>query len=391
MVYFTTIYMKSFNDLGLSANLTQNISALGYKTPFPIQEEVIPAILNKKDVMGIARTGSGKTASFVLPILEHLQKSTVVKSRNIQVLILVPTRELAIQIQNVFTEFNLNLDRKIKTMAVYGGISINPQMKGMLGVEVLIATPGRLLDLLDHKALSLQEVSVFGIDEADKMFQMGFEEEMSKIIALLPQKRQTILFSATLSDKIEELKNKLGLTPLVVEIKSEATAADDVLIEQIAYQISTEKKGPFLRYLIKSQQLKQVLVFVSSSRTADNLVEKLNKNGISAAAIHGKKSQGGRNSALQDFKDKFVDVLVATDLISRGIHIEQLPVVINYELPRSPQDYVHRIGRTGRANFPGKAISLIVPEDEHHFKIIQKKSKLRIALQTTESINLQGY
>lgn len=391
MVYFTTIYMKSFNDLGLSANLTQNISALGYKTPFPIQEEVIPAILNKKDVMGIARTGSGKTASFVLPILEHLQKSTVVKSRNIQVLILVPTRELAIQIQNVFTEFNLNLDRKIKTMAVYGGISINPQMKGMLGVEVLIATPGRLLDLLDHKALSLQEVSVFGVDEADKMFQMGFEEEMSKIIALLPQKRQTILFSATLSDKIEELKNKLGLTPLVVEIKSEATAADDVLIEQIAYQISTEKKGPFLRYLIKSQQLKQVLVFVSSSRTADNLVEKLNKNGISAAAIHGKKSQGGRNSALQDFKDKFVDVLVATDLISRGIHIEQLPVVINYELPRSPQDYVHRIGRTGRANFPGKAISLIVPEDEHHFKIIQKKSKLRIALQTTESINLQGY
>nr|WP_317632201.1 DEAD/DEAH box helicase [uncultured Flavobacterium sp.] len=383
--------MKSFNDLGLSANLTQNISALGYKTPFPIQEEVIPAILNKKDVMGIARTGSGKTASFVLPILEHLQKSTVVKSRNIQVLILVPTRELAIQIQNVFTEFNLNLDRKIKTMAVYGGISINPQMKGMLGVEVLIATPGRLLDLLDHKALSLQEVSVFGVDEADKMFQMGFEEEMSKIIALLPQKRQTILFSATLSDKIEELKNKLGLTPLVVEIKSEATAADDVLIEQIAYQISTEKKGPFLRYLIKSQQLKQVLVFVSSSRTADNLVEKLNKNGISAAAIHGKKSQGGRNSALQDFKDKFVDVLVATDLISRGIHIEQLPVVINYELPRSPQDYVHRIGRTGRANFPGKAISLIVPEDEHHFKIIQKKSKLRIALQTTESINLQGY
>ena len=307
MVYFTTIYMKSFNDLGLSANLTQNISALGYKTPFPIQEEVIPAILNKKDVMGIARTGSGKTASFVLPILEHLQKSTVVKSRNIQVLILVPTRELAIQIQNVFTEFNLNLDRKIKTMAVYGGISINPQMKGMLGVEVLIATPGRLLDLLDHKALSLQEVSVFGVDEADKMFQMGFEEEMSKIIALLPQKRQTILFSATLSDKIEELKNKLGLTPLVVEIKSEATAADDVLIEQIAYQISTEKKGPFLRYLIKSQQLKQVLVFVSSSRTADNLVEKLNKNGISAAAIHGKKSQGGRNSALQDFKDKFVE------------------------------------------------------------------------------------
>ena len=391
MVYFTTIYMKSFNDLGLSANLTQNISALGYKTPFPIQEEVIPAILNKKDVMGIARTGSGKTASFVLPILEHLQKSTVVKSRNIQVLILVPTRELAIQIQNVFTEFNLNLDRKIKTMAVYGGISINPQMKGMLGVEVLIATPGRLLDLLDHKALSLQEVSVFGVDEADKMFQMGFEEEMSKIIALLPQKRQTILFSATLSDKIEELKNKLGLTPLVVEIKSEATAADDVLIEQIAYQISTEKKGPFLRYLIKSQQLKQVLVFVSSSRTADNLVEKLNKNGISAAAIHGKKSQGGRNSALQDFKDKFVDVLVATDLISRGIHIEQLPVVINYELPRSPQDYVHRIGRTGRANFPGKAISLIVPEDEHHFKVIQKKAKIRIILQSSEEINLHGY
>ena len=383
--------MKSFHDLGLSANLVTNLSQSGYKNPFPIQEQAIPVILSGKDVMGIARTGSGKTASFALPILEKLQNSTSVRNRNISALILVPTRELAIQIQNVFSELNQNLKRKIKTMAVYGGISINPQMKDMIGVEVLIATPGRLLDLLDHKALSLSEISVFGVDEADKMFQMGFDDEMNRIIQLLPKQRQNLLFSATLNDKVTEMKNRLVIDPTVIEIEASETELGEAQIEQSAYSITSEIKGPFLRYLIKKDNLKQVLVFVSASRTADNLVEKLNKNGIKAAAIHGKKSQGGRNGALADFKDREVDVLVATDLIARGIDIEDLPIVINYELPRSPLDYVHRIGRTGRAGKVGKAISLITPEDEHHFKVIQKKAKIRIALQPTEDINLKGY
>lgn len=383
--------MQSFNDLGLTANLIQNIEKLGYQYPFPIQEQAIPAILSGKDVIAIARTGSGKTASFVLPILDKLQKNTAERNRNIDALILVPTRELAIQIQDGLVDFNQNLDKQIKTMAVYGGISINPQMKGMLGVEVLIATPGRLIDLIEHNALSLSEVSIFCIDEADKMFQMGFEEEMNKIIALLPKKRQNLLFAATLNENVQEMKTRLVIEPIVIEIEAPADVQGEVQIEQSAFAVSLERKGPFLRYLIKSNDYKQVLVFVSSSRTADNLAVKLSKNGIKAAPIHSKKSQGARNNALQGFKNGNIDVLIATDLISRGIHIEELPVVINYEIPRSPQDYIHRIGRTGRANAVGKAISLIEPEDEHHFKVIQKKAKINIILQPTEDINLHGF
>ena len=208
--------MQSFSDLGLSENLIQNIKKIGYEKPFPIQEKAIPAILTGKDVMGIAKTGSGKTASFALPILEKFQKKTNTRNRNISALLLVPTRELAIQIQEVFIDFNQNLNHQIKTMAVYGGISINPQMKNMLGVEVLIATPGRLLDLIDHNALSLNEVSIFAVDEADKMFQMGFDEEMNKIIDLLPKQRQNLLFSATLNDKVKEMKSRLVIDPIVI-------------------------------------------------------------------------------------------------------------------------------------------------------------------------------
>ena len=386
--------MQSFSDLGLSENLIQNIKKIGYEKPFPIQEKAIPAILTGKDVMGIAKTGSGKTASFALPILEKFQKKTNTRNRNISALLLVPTRELAIQIHenNIFVGYGYyEYHHQIKTMAVYGGISINPQMKNMLGVEVLIATPGRLLDLIDHNALSLNEVSIFAVDEADKMFQMGFDEEMNKIIDLLPKQRQNLLFSATLNDKVKEMKSRLVIDPIVIEIETPIGEADEIQIEQTAFSVTQERKGPFLRYLIKHNGYKQVLVFVSSSRTADNLAEKLNKNGIKAAAMHGKKSQGARYNALDDFKTGAIDVLIATDLIARGIHIEQLPIVINYELPRSPLDYIHRIGRTGRANSAGKAISLITTEDEHHFKVIQKKAKIRIILQSSEEINLHGY
>lgn len=383
--------MVSFDTLNLSKNILENIKNEAYTEAYPIQANAIPVILAGKDVLGIAKTGSGKTASFVLPLLDLLQHRSVVKSRNIQILILVPTRELAIQIQHVIATFNSNLKREIKTMAIYGGVSINPQMKSMLGVEILIATPGRLLDLIEHKALSLSETGILVVDEADKMFQLGFEDEMDKIIGLLPKKRQNILFSATLNDKITEMKSKLAIDPVYIEVEMPATETADIQIEELAYAVTPETKGPFLRYLIKSTPMNQVLVFVSSTRTADNLAVKLKKNGIRASAIHGDKTQGSRMQALDDFKNNRITVLIATDLISRGIHIDGLPFVINFELPRSPIDYIHRIGRTGRADQRGTAISLVTPSDEHHFKIIKKKANKWISVENTDSINLHGY
>ncbi|MCD9615792.1 DEAD/DEAH box helicase [Chryseobacterium gleum] len=379
----------SFESLGLSHNIIRSVNKLGYLKPFPIQEQAVPVILQGKDLMGIAQTGSGKTACFVMPILEKLQNADVKKGRNIQVLILVPTRELAIQIDEVFKAFTGNLKREIRTMAVYGGVSINPQMKGMFGVEVLIATPGRLLDLIDHNALSISGIRHLVIDEADKMFQLGFGEEMNKLFALMPVVKQTTLFSATLNDKVAEMKEKLSINPVIIEIKKEEVEIEN--IEQLAYHVAPENKGPFLRYLIKEKKVEKALVFVSSTRSADNLVEKLKKNKIKAVAIHSQKSQGARRNNLEEFKVNGAQILVATDLIGRGIHIESLPCVINYELPRSPLDYIHRIGRTGRANEKGTAISILTDDELQHFRVIQKKMGKKVTLQRTEGIDLHGY
>ncbi|UKB86159.1 DEAD/DEAH box helicase [Chryseobacterium sp. MEBOG06] len=379
----------SFESLGLSHNIIRSVNKLGYLKPFPIQEQAVPVILQGKDLMGIAQTGSGKTACFVMPILEKLQNSEVKKDRNVQVLILVPTRELAIQIDEVFRAFTENLKREIRTMAVYGGVSINPQMKGMFGVEVLIATPGRLLDLIDHNALSISGIQHLVIDEADKMFQLGFGEEMNRLFALMPVVKQTTLFSATLNDKVSEMKERLSINPTVIEIKKEEVEIDN--IEQLAYHVSPENKGPFLRYLIKEKKVEKALIFVSSTRSADNLVEKLKKNKIKAVAIHSQKSQGARRNNLEEFKVNGAQILVATDLIGRGIHIESLPCVINYELPRSPLDYIHRIGRTGRANEKGTAISILTDDELQHFRVIQKKMGKKVTLQRTEGIDLHGY
>ncbi|GEN70733.1 DEAD/DEAH box helicase [Chryseobacterium lathyri] len=379
----------SFESLGLSHNIIRSVNKLGYLKPFPIQEKAVPVILQGKDLMGIAQTGSGKTACFVMPILEKLQNSEVKKDRNVQVLILVPTRELAIQIDEVFRAFTENLKREVRTMAVYGGVSINPQMKGMFGVEVLIATPGRLLDLIDHNALSISGIQHLVIDEADKMFQLGFGEEMDKLFALMPVVKQTTLFSATLNDKVSEMKERLSINPVIIEIKKEEVEIDN--IEQLAYHVSPENKGPFLRYLIKEKKVEKALIFVSSTRSADNLVEKLKKNKIKAVAIHSQKSQGARRNNLEEFKVNGAQILVATDLIGRGIHIESLPCVINYELPRSPLDYIHRIGRTGRAGEKGTAINILTDDELQHFRVIQKKMGRKVTLQRTEGIDLHGY
>lgn len=379
----------SFESLGLSSNIINSVKKLGYLKPFPIQEQAIPVILQGKDLMGIAQTGSGKTACFVMPILEKLQNTEVKKDRNVQVLILVPTRELAIQIDEVFRAFTDTLKRDIRTMAVYGGVSINPQMKGMFGAEVLIATPGRLLDLIDHNALSISEIQHLVIDEADKMFQLGFGEEMNKLFGLMPVMKQVTLFSATLDDKVSEMKQRLSINPTLIEIKKEEVTIDD--IEQLAYHVSPENKGPFLRYLIKEKKVEKALIFVSSTRSADNLVEKLKKNKIKAVAIHGQKSQGARRNNLEEFKVNGAQILVATDLLGRGIHIDALPCVINYELPRSPLDYIHRIGRTGRAGEKGTAINILTDDELQHFRVIQKKMGKKVTLQRTEGIDLHGY
>ena len=379
----------TFESLGISKQLSEALQSQGITTPFPIQEQAIPLLLKGKHLLGIAPTGSGKTAGFVLPVLEKRQNTTYKNSRNIPVLILVPTRELAIQIESFVKSCSPHLKRSVQSMAVYGGVAINPQMKNMMGTELLIATPGRLLDLMEQNALSLDHLETLIIDEADKMFQLGFEEELQTILKAIPANCQHILFSATLNDKVETIKKTLNVTFETIEVEKKVETAE--AINQTAYYLTPERKGPFLRYLLKADQTIQTLVFVSSTRTADNLTAKLVKNGIKATALHSKKTQGARNKALEDFKDGKVQVLVATDLLARGIHINLLPVVINYELPRSPLDYVHRIGRTGRASEKGIAITLLTLDDMHHFKIIQKKMKHFVEVLPTDEVDLHGF
>ena len=378
----------SFTSFNLAPTLLKELVVQNYLQATPIQQAAIPAILNGKDILGIAQTGSGKTASFVLPILMNLQSGTRSKNRHVNVLVLVPTRELAVQVKDVFLLFAAALPIHLKTIAVFGGVSINPQMMAMQGTNILVATPGRLLELIESNAVHLSEVETLVLDEADKMLNLGFKDEINRIFLLLPKKRQNLLFSATLSDDLQNINQLLLHDPLVVNIEVEETNID--LIAQSAYLVTEEKKGPLLRYLIQQNNFRQVLVFTSSVYKADNVADKLRKNGIEAEAIHSKKSQGARTDALKKFKAGNLRVLVATDLISRGIDIRFLPHVINYELPRSPKDYIHRIGRTGRAENPGEAISFITLEDEHHFSVIQKKMGKKVTIFNAEEIDFKN-
>lgn len=376
----------SFAELGLNRDLLYALEKQFYTTPYPIQSEAIPVILAGKDVLGIAQTGSGKTAGYVLPTLQLIQSKPLAQNRYINTLVLVPTRELAIQVQKVYKSFSDKLDQPIKTLAVYGGVSINPQMMDMNKVEVLVATPGRLLELVEKKAVFLSAVDVLVLDEADKMLNLGFKDEMNKVLGLLPIKRQNLLFSATLSTDLSCIKDVLLNNPVTIEIELETDNID--LINQLAYAVEEERKGPLLRYLIKQQNMQQVLVFTSSVHKADMVTDKLNANGIKALAMHSKKSQGAREQALLKFKNGVVQVLVTTDLMGRGIDIPFLPFVINYELPRSPKDFIHRIGRTGRAEQAGTAISFVTAEDAHHFSVIQKKMKKRVEFLDSDGLKL---
>ena len=379
----------SFTSLGLAPVLLKALDAAGYSSPTPIQQKAIPAVIGKRDVLGMAKTGSGKTVSYVLPILHNLQTAPASQYREPTVLVLVPTRELADQVQQVFQTLLPALTERLVCLAVYGGVSINPQMQAIGKVNILVATPGRLLELIDKNAVRLSSIATLVLDEADKMLNLGFKEEVDRILALLPPNRQNLLFSATLSPDLGLIQQVLLNDPLVIKIADEMDEID--LIHQLAYLVSDEKKGPLLRYLIKHGDLKQVLVFASSTTKADGIVNKLLKNRIHAAAVNAKLGQHARRDTLRQFKTGELRVLVATDLLARGIDIEFLPCVINYELPRSPKDYIHRIGRTGRAENPGDAISLVSPAEAEHFKLIQKKMGKRVKTLSGDQIDLQGY
>jgi ATP-dependent RNA helicase RhlE len=379
----------SFSEFNLPLSLNNTLEKQNIKSPFPIQKEVIPRALRGEDVLGIAKTGSGKTLAYVLPILTKLNFFPEGRNRHPQVLIMVPTRELAQQVLEVFKLFvDINRNHS-KTLAVFGGTSKNPQMQAMGTVKIIIATPGRLLDLVKANSLKLSNLQLLVIDEADKLLNSNFKKELDDILKLIPGTAQKLLFSATLSPEVQNLKQLYLNKPAIIQLEQPEEKVE--LIKQSAYSVEENQKGPFLRYLIKSKDLKQVMVFTSSVATADKVADKLQKNGIDALAVHSKKSQHARNESLNDFKDGRINVLVTTDLLSRGIDIEFLPFVVNYELPRSPKDFIHRVGRTGRAEHAGEAISLISVDEKHHFEVIQKKMKLKIELEDISGINLHGY
>ena len=352
----------SFDTLGLLAELLRAIAEHGYNKPTPIQSQAIPVILQGKDLMGGSQTGTGKTAGFTLPMLQLLSKHPKSnRPRPVRALILTPTRELAAQVGESVKTYGKYLP--LKSAVVFGGVGMHPQITTLRqGVDILVATPGRLLDLVNQNYVSLSQVEIFVLDEADRMLDMGFIHDVRKIIKLLPQKRQNLLFSATYSDEIKKLAEGLLRDPVIIEATRRNASAE--LIEQLIHPVDREQKSKLLSHLIRSGNWRQVLVFTRTKHGANRLAEKLGKDGIKADAIHGNKSQGARTRALTGFKDGTIHVLVATDIAARGLDITQLPHVVNFELPFVPEDYVHRIGRTGRAGCDGKAVSLVCV-DEH--------------------------
>lgn len=358
----------SFTELGLSTPLLQAIEKQGYTSPSPIQEQAIPLVLEGKDVLAAAQTGTGKTAGFSLPMLHKLSSGKPASSNRVRALILTPTRELAAQVEDNVRGFNAFLS--LKTAVVFGGVGINPQMKALRsGVDVLIATPGRLLDLFQQNAVKFDQLEMLVLDEADRMLDMGFIHDIKRILKLLPAKRQTLLFSATFSPEITTLAHTITVDAVKVSTAPANTTVDK--IEQRLVTLDKAKKATALICLIKQNNWKQVLVFSRTKHGANRIAEKLSKARIPSAAIHGNKSQGARTKALSGFKNGEIDVLVATDIAARGIDISELPVVVNFDLPNTAADYVHRIGRTGRAGASGQAWSFVSADELQQLKDIE--------------------
>lgn len=372
-----------FSSLGLSDPLLRAIAARGYRSPTPIQTAAIPVILRGCDVRASARTGSGKTAAFAVPVLQLLETDLRPRGRFVRALAVVPTRELAAQIAESFHRYGKDLPRPLKTMAVFGGVSINPQMMALGGgCDILVATPGRLLDLVAHNAVSLSRVSILVLDEADRLLEKGFGDEIGRILALLPARRQSLLFSATFPPSVLALASALLRDPVRIEVA--APPGPDQEILQRVIEVDAPRRAQLLRHLIQEHRWTGVLVFVATKYATEHVAQKLRQAGIVATALHGELSQGARTRALADFKDGKVQVLLATDLAARGLDIIRLPVVVNFDLPRSAVDYTHRIGRTGRAGETGLAISFVSAGTHAHFRLIEKRHGLRLLREQIE-------
>ncbi len=369
----------SFASLNLDPKILRAVTEQGYTEPTPIQAQAIPAVLNRLDIMGCAQTGTGKTAGFTLPLLQLLvplaSSSTSPAKHPVRALVLTPTRELAMQVEESIRTYGKYLP--LRTALLYGGVDIKPQIKTLQsGVEIVVATPGRLLDHLEQKSISLGQVQMLILDEADRMLDMGFMPAITRILAALPPMRQNLLFSATFSEEIKRLASGFMRNPTMIEVARRNAPAE--LVTHLVYEVPALRKHALLAHLVKSRDMQQVLIFTRMKRDADKLARQLVRDGLSATAIHGDRSQSERTLALEEFKTGKVKLLVATDVAARGIDIDQLPFVINYEIPNTPEDYVHRIGRTGRAGTPGEAISLVSAEEMEYLVAIEKLLKREI-------------
>ena len=369
-----------FTALGLAPALAQAAAELGFTTPTPIQREAIPAVLAGHDLLATAQTGSGKTAAYALPLLQRLTQAANHSPRRVRSLVVVPTRELAAQAGEVVRALAQHLPRQPKVAVVFGGVSINPQMMALRGgADVVVATPGRLLDLVEHNALRLSAVELLVLDEADRLLDLGFADELARVLALLPAQRQNLFFSATFPSAVQALADALLREPLRIDVP--AAPAEAAVILQQAFLVDSTRRTQLLRQLIKDQGWQRVLVFVATQYAAERVAAKLHHGDLYATSFHGGLSLGARQQALGEFKEKRWDVVVTTDLAARGIDIEQLPVVVNYDLPRSAVDYVHRIGRTGAAGASGLAVSFVSPATEAHWRLIEKRQGLSLPLE----------
>lgn len=369
----------TFSSLGLAPALLNAITETGYSKPTAIQSAAIPPALRGADVLGQAQTGSGKTAAFALPLLNALlaEGRPTGATRKLYALVLAPTRELAAQVGETLRGFASHLPVPVKVSVAFGGVSINPQMMALRGgTDIMVATPGRLLDLVEHNALKLDGASVLVLDEADKLLDMGFADEIARILAMLPARRQNLFFSATFPPAVQALAARLLREPVRVATQDVEEHTPD--IQQRAIEVDQAQRTSLLRILLKEEKWRQVLVFVATKYASEHVADKLRRGGVAAEAFHGDYSQGARTSVLNDFREGKLRVLVATDVAARGIDIAQLPVVVNYDLPRSPADYTHRIGRTGRAGASGLAVSFITPDAEQHFRLIEKRQDVRV-------------
>ncbi len=377
-----------FNPL-LSEAIEKALDENHYVTPTAVQEKVIPMVLAKHDVMVKAQTGSGKSASFVLPILELWSQNIPEGKAKIKVLVLTPTRELTLQVAEYFSTFGKHLARKPKVVSVIGGESIGDQLYAIQkGCDILVATSGRFLDVLSKKQMNLSHIEYLVLDEADKMLNLGFAQELDLILEAIPTKRQNLLFSATYPQKMLDIASKITQNPLEVSVEGESETVEQIV--QRVIEVNPENRAPLLRVLLKKEKWKSVLVFMTNKRATDNIAAKFRKRGYLADSFHGDLTQEDRNFTLKEFKEKKIQILFATDLVSRGLDIDDISCVVNFDLPRSPADYIHRIGRTGRAGKSGLAITFIGHEEQAHFKLIEKRSGIKLQREQIAGFELQG-